>query len=244
MAQAQVRTFPGYGVVYPDGVSGIKVVGTFTQGPLKIVNPDGSVAYTTPAPTIHELFGGGFVYSSGSPVTKREHLEILPGGMRERALKWFDGSGELSVVAKEDIPPLNLDEKQRPEPVYVLSSELPMKKDVIREDLDIQALSGPPPVDFPKIINSVFDAIKDLTNTLREQGKQIVELKKRPKAPRRMAISEAKHGKQSLAMKARWADPVYKAKMTSKGMLAKWKDKGVGENLRDKKRDENGKDAT
>ncbi len=246
MVQAQARSFPGYGVVYPDGVSGIKVVGTFTQGPSKTVNPDGSVAYSTPAPTIHELFGGGFAYASGSPVTNREHLEMLPGGMRTRALEWFDGHGKLSEVAKEDIPPLNLDEKQRPEPVYVLSSNLPVEKDEVTKDLDAQVLKDDkqttPDVD---VLSQILLSIKGIAETVKEQGKQIADLKKHPPAPKRMGRSEAKHGKQSEAMKARWADPVYKAKMTSKGMLAKWKDKGVGENVRDKKRGiEDGEDTT
>ncbi len=209
--QAQVKSFPGYGVVYPDGVSGVKVVGTFTQGPSKTVNPDGSVAYSTPAPTIHELFGGGFAYASGSPVTHREHLEVLPGGMRERALKWFDGHGELSVVAKENVPPLNLNEQQRPEPVYVISSNVeqldePDKKVV--EGLGTQSYENlQSPGMLPKILqnslNSITQSILSLAETVKEQGKQIMELSGQPgKVKHKKFPSD----KRSEMMKARWAE--------------------------------------
>jgi len=203
MVQAQVRSFPGYGVVYPDGVSGIKVVGTFTQGPAKTVNPDGSVVYSTPAPTIHELFGGGFAYASGSPVTHREHLEMLPGGMRERALKWFDGSGELSIVAKEDIPPLNLDEKQRPEPVYVLSSDLPAEKDGVTKELDNVVRNDNP--EAQANLASIAQAISSLATIVKEQGEQIAKLS--ADKPDKKGLS-----KRSRIMKAKWADPEWRAK--------------------------------
>lgn len=221
MVQAQVKQFPGFGVVYPDGVSGIKVIGTFTQGPSKTVNPDGSVAYSTPAPTIHELFGGGFAYASGSPVTNREHLEMLPGGMRTRALEWFDGHGKLSEVAKEDIPPLNLDEKKRPEPVYVLSSELPTATDEVSKDLDKVVHTDQ--TELQSSLASIAQSISVLATVVKEQGKQIADLKKRPPAPKRMARSEAKHGKQSETMKARWANPEFKAKMIAKNPALKKK---------------------
>lgn len=241
--QAQARAFPGYGVVYPDGINGIKVVHTFTQGPSKIFNPDGSIGYTTPPPTIHELFGGGFVYADGSPVSNREHLEILPGKIRDKALLWFDSHGKISSIAQTDIPPLDLDKKERPEPVYVLSSDLPVEKDEVTKDLDKQVAKSEekPALDT---FSQVLVAIASLAETVKEQGKQIANLKKRPPAPKRMPLSEAKHSKQSDAMKARWADPEYKAKMLTKGVLGKWKDKGVGENLRDKKKVEDGKDIT
>lgn len=192
--QAQVRSFPGYGIVYPDGVSGIKVIGTFSQGPSKTVNPDGSVSYSTPAPTIHELFGGGFAYASGESVTKREHLEILPGGMRDRALKWFDGSRELSVVAKEDIPPLNLDEKQRPEPVYVLSSDIPIEN-APPERLTEQS----PKVDTT---TTILAAIASLSDIVRKQGEQIGALQSQPSGVKSKKFSSEK---RSEMMKARWA---------------------------------------
>ena len=205
MVQAQVKQFPGFGVVYPDGVSGIKVVGTFTQGPSKTVNPDGSVAYSTPAPTIHELFGGGFAYASGSPVTNREHLEMLPSGMRGRALEWFDSHGKLSEVAKKDIPPLDLEGKERPEPVYVLSTDLPEEKDAVTVDIKehikkVEKGSGADPM------LQVLSAIKDLSNSIKEQGERIVklELGSNPLRESRKAQSEA--------MKKKWADPEYRKK--------------------------------
>ena len=216
MVQAQVRSFPGYGVVYPDGVSGIKVIGTFTQGPAKTVNSDGSVSYTTPPPTIHELFGGGFAYASGSPVTHREHLEMLPGGMRERALKWFDGSGELSVVAKENVPPLNLDEQKRPEPVYVLSSDLSREKDEVTKSLDkvVQSTESQLVADALASIGvaasqdslaSIAQTISSLATIVQEQGKQITELKESGN------IGKVKHkkfpsDKRSKMMTEKWAE--------------------------------------
>ena len=220
MPQAQIKQFPGYGVIYPDGVSGVKVVGTFTQGPSKTVNPDGSVAYSTPLPTIHELFGGGFAYASGRPVTDRKHLEMLPSGMRGRALEWFDGSGELSVVAKENIPPLNLDEKERPEPVYVLSTDLPTEKDDVTKGLDkiVKDDSGPlfgkiEQVQLQDSLATIASSLSSLAETVKEQGKQIMELKSQPsKAKNKKPSSD----KRSEMMKARWADPEWRAKMKGK----------------------------
>ena len=205
MVQAQVRSFPGYGVVYPDGVSGIKVVGTFTQGPAKTVNPDGSVVYSTPAPTIHELFGGGFAYASGSPVTHREHLEMLPGGMRERALKWFDGHGELSVVAKENVPPLNLDEQKRPEPVYVLSSDLPPATDEVSKGLDevVHTDQKAGQEEIRDSLASIIQSISSLAEIVKEQGKQITELKSQPIEVKRKKFPSDKRSKM---MKERWAE--------------------------------------
>lgn len=214
MPQAQVKQFPGYGVVYPDGVSGVKVVGTFTQGPSKTVNPDGSVAYTTPAPTIHELFGGGFAYASGERVTKREHLEGLPGSMRERALKWFDSHGEISVAAKEDIPPLNLDKKQRPEPIYVLSSDLPPATDEVSKGLDKvvhtdQKTGQAGETELQNSLASIAQAISSLATIVKEQGEQIAKLS--GGKPDKKGLS-----KQSEVMKAKWADPEWRARRGKK----------------------------
>ena len=215
MVQAQaVRAFPGYGIVYPDGKTGIKIVRTFTQGPSKMVNADGSIAYSTPPPTIYELFGGGFAYADGSSVKIREHLEGLPGKMRDRALAWFDGHGKVATIAKEDIPPLDLENKERPEPAFILSNELPsttespITKEEIQQDLDKVSQK-----ELWGNIASIAQSISSLANVVKEQGKQIAELKKHPKAPRRMALSEAKHGKQSETMKAKWADPVKRQAM-------------------------------
>lgn len=207
MPQVQAKQFPGFGIVYPDGVSGIKIVHTFTEGPLKIINPDGSVSYTTPAPTIHELFGGGFAYSSGRPVTDRKHLEMLPAEMREKALKWFDGHGELSAVAKENVPPLNLDEKERPEPVYVLSTDLPTSTDEVTKELD-KIVKGES-IEILNTLGSISQSLSVLSKIVEEQGKQITELtgtKPEPKVSR-----------QSEIMKARWADPEWRARRKKKG---------------------------
>ena len=109
MQRAQVARFPGFGIVYPDGINGIKVVKTFVQGPKKMVQPDGNVEWTTPPPTIHELYGGGFVYASGEPVTDRVHLEsITDMKMRDKALRWFDGDKSISELATQNVPPLKV----------------------------------------------------------------------------------------------------------------------------------------
>jgi hypothetical protein len=200
MPQAQVRQFPGFGVVYPDGISGIKVVRTFTQAPTKIINADGSTSYKTPSPTIHELHGGGFAYADGSPVKIREHLEVLPPNMKEKALAWFDGDKKLAV--QTDIPPLNLDEKERPEPVYVLSSDLPAEKGGVTEELDKK-------VKEIDVFAELLKAVKSIEQTVKEQGEQIVQLKKSPSVPRKL-------GKQSEIMKKKWADPEWRARREAK----------------------------
>lgn len=96
MPQPQTRQHPGFGIVYPGGGdTGIRIIGAFTQAPKKVFNPDGSTSFEAPAPTIYELFGGGFSYADGKPVTKREELiNITDSKMKERALKWFDTHGQ------------------------------------------------------------------------------------------------------------------------------------------------------
>lgn len=211
MAQAQVRAFPGYGIVYPDGVSGIKVVRTFTQGPSKIVNADGSVSFTTPPPTIHELYGGGFAYADGSPVTNREHLEMLPDKMREKAFEWFDGNRGLSVVAKEDVPPLNLDEKTRPEPAFILSSELSSSTDKVSQ------VSETIPGDVPgykSVLESIAQSISSLTEMVKTQGEEIAKMKMERASPAVRKLGN--YSKSSERMKERWANPEFRAKMEGK----------------------------
>jgi len=210
MPQAQAKQFAGYGIVYPDGVSGVKVLRTFTGSGSKIVNPDGSVAYTTPPPTIHELYGGGFVYADGrSPVKIRQHLENLSGDMREKALKWFDESREISPVATDGIPPLNLEEKERPEPTFILSSDLPAEKDEVTSDLN-KAVQD---TELQASLTSIAQAISSLATIVKEQGNQIAELKSQPVGAKRKNFPS---DKRSELMKARWADPEWRAKRKNK----------------------------
>jgi hypothetical protein len=209
MGQVQAKKFPGYGVIYPDGVSGVRIVRTFTGGSSKMVNPDGSVRYTTPPPTIHELFGGGFAYADGSPVKFREHLEALPVEMREKAFKWFDESKELSPIATKDIPPLNLDEKERPEPTFILSSDLPAERDKVTEDLNKLVQN----TELQSSLTSIAQAISSLSTIVKEQGQQIAQLQNQPGEVK----SRKSHpDKRSEMMKARWADPEWRAKMKVK----------------------------
>lgn len=210
--QAQVRAFPGYGIVYPDGVSGIKVVRTFTQGPSKIVNADGSVSFTIPPPTIHELYGGGFSYADGSLVTNREHLEGLPVNMKERALEWFDGNRGLSVVAKEDVPPLNLDEKIRPEPAFILSSELSSSTDEIRKVEE--QLIPQSSLNEVSLLDKLVQSITSLTEMVKTQGEEIAKMKMASASPAVRKLGN--YSKSSERMKARWADPEFRAKMEGK----------------------------
>ena len=249
MAQVQQQTkqSPRFGIVYLEGgKSGLKVVHTYTEAPKKIINPDGSREYGPPSPTIHELFGGGFAYADGSPVIIREHLErICNPKMRDRGLAWFDGKAKLSETATKDIPPLANKEdppdSSQPRGLYVLSTDLPGEKDEVTEGLNKQVTEA-------EVVNNSFAAIMQSLDTIMhridKQDMQIAEIKKRPPAPKRMAMSQAKHSKQSETMRKRWADPEYKGKMLSKmGTFTKWKDKGVGENRRDKE-NLNGEDAT
>jgi hypothetical protein len=210
MGQAQVSRFPGFGIIYPDGVNGIKVVRTYTQGPSKVVNPDGSVGYTTPPPTILELFGGGFAYADGSPVNDRLHLEMMSDvKMRERALIWFDSHGKVSTIATEDVPPLDLEHKERPEPVYVLSSDLPTEQDAVTADVNehirkVEKGSGIDPM------LQVLEGIKNLTSLVKAQDDRIGKLEAgtNPMRESRKAQSEK--------MKAKWADPAYREKVLGK----------------------------
>jgi hypothetical protein len=200
MQQAQVARFPGFGIIYPDGRNGIRVVKTFVQGPKKMVQPDGSVEWTTPPPTIHELYGGGFVYASVEPVIDRAHLEsITDPKMRVRALAWFDGDKKLSEVATKDVPPLASDEereKKKPEPLYVISTDM--------------APEGAPEKVDP--LSKILSAISGIAETVKKQGEQIAELQKTPLAtidPQKIVAQRQRKGE---AMKAKWADPEFRAR--------------------------------
>ncbi len=211
-AQAQVKQFPGYGVVYPsgDGITGLKVIRTFTGSGKRVYNPDGSVTWTIPPATIHELYGGGFSYADGNPVTMREHLESIGDvSMRERALQWFDGQGKISPEATANIPPLDLEHQQRPEPVYVVSSDI-QEKDIVTTELTQQVQATQTTSEFTQILT----AITELANIVKGQGEDIEKLKSTPPA---IVVQKEKpvrllNKKMSEVQKARWADPEYRAK--------------------------------
>lgn len=205
MPQAQVARFPGFGVVYPDGINGIKIIRTYVQAPKKIIQSDGSVEYTTPPPTIYELYGGGFAYASGEPVTDRGHLESIGDPkMRDRALKWFDGHGELSKVAKEGIPQFDAEalEKKKPEPVYVISSDMG-HLDEPEKQVNEQP-KGPMPMGADHL-SQVLSAISSLAETVKAQGTQISDLQKASHPTPDMVKISAARKHQSESMKARWA---------------------------------------
>lgn len=194
MSQPQTRQFPGYGIISPDGVTGIKVVKTFTQGPSKTVNPDGSVSYSTPPPTIHELFGGGFCYANGSPVTNREHLELISDPkMRERAIQWYETHGK--AIAPSDIV-IKEGESERPEPAFILSNQLP-----IEEEHEVVKVVE----EREKNQDESPQTIAELKEIIQKQSEQIAKLL----TPAKME-GDKKLSKQSEIMKAKWADPEWR----------------------------------
>jgi len=203
MPQAQSKSFPGYGVVYPGGGNrGIKVVKTFTQGQRKMVNPDGSISYDTPPPTIHELHGGGFCYADGRPVTNRQHLEnITVPDMKERALVWFEKHGQAispsDIVMKEEV------EKGRPEPDFIRSDEIPQETDEVTEKLNDQMQNS---------LSAIAQSIQALTNMVKNQDERLAKLETSPQ-PEPEKKPKNLRSRQSEKMKAKWADPEYKAKM-------------------------------
>ena len=213
MPQAQHKAFPGYGVVYPDGVRGIKVVGTFTDGAKKTIHPGGSVSYSAPSPVIHELYGGGFCYADGNAVTNREHLEAITDlKMKERGLEWFDTHGKVIVSPQDDIPPLDQDGKVRPEPAFILSNQLPEETDEVTKSINeqVQAKS--------ETDNAVMKAITDLATMVKQQGEEIAKLKVGPAPepkPEKKPRGE-KNVKQAEIMKARWADPAFRERMAKR----------------------------
>lgn len=203
---AEVKRFPGYGIVYPDGVTGLKVVKTYTEAPKRIFNPDGSVSYTTPPPVIHEVFGGGFAYADGSPVTARKHLEnITDLKMKDRALMWFDRGGEVSTEAKIGIPVRDPDAKQEPpETVFVVSSDFPEK--------EIKPTNFQPEEALPELTKSeaemIREAVRGMLEAIMKQGEDIKTLKK--------AVHPRKNAGASARLKNKWKDPEYRAKMLKK----------------------------
>jgi len=145
-------------------------------------------------------------------VDDRMHLEMISDiKMRDRALEWFDGNRKLSEIAKEDIPPLNLDEKQRPEPVYVLSRDVPNLDEPSKKVHEGIGFKGyeelQSPDMLPKILQNSLDSITQsilsLADTVKEQGKQIVELSGQLSKTKSKKFPS---GKRSEMMKARWAE--------------------------------------
>lgn len=205
MPQVQERKFPGYGVVYPGGgVTGIKVVKTFTQAPKKIINADGSVSYNTPSPTVHELHGGGFCYADGKPVTHREHLEnITEIKMRERGLQWYEMHGK--AIAPSDVV-IKEGEMERPEPDYILSNQ-------IIGETEVQEKVAEKPDEIKDNLASIAQSISSLATLVKKQGEEIAELKTVPVIPSK----NKKRGIQSQTMKDKWADPVFRKKMMNRG---------------------------
>lgn len=173
MVQVAHKTFQGFGVIYPDGARGIKVVKTFTKGSTKTVNPDGSVSYSTPPPTVHELYGGGFSYAAGTPVTNRVHLEgIDDPKMRERALKWYDTHGSAmappEVVVKEGEP-------ERPEPAYILSNQVSPDGTITQEIKEGVITPELSPIEA--LLTSLASSVASLGETIKKQGEELAIVK-------------------------------------------------------------------
>lgn len=195
--------YPGYGIIYPQkSKKGLKVVRVWTDGPKRIRHADGSVEMLEPAPTIYELVGGAFCYSSGQIVNKRNHLENLPEAMRDKALAWFDA--ENTAIPKEAIvnapPPKEL---KPPEPNWVRSDERP---DII------EAIGGEEvgETNIEKVddrLDKVLGAISNLTTAVLSQGERIAKLEVLPK---KLGMA---HKKQSATLKERWKDPAFRERM-------------------------------
>ncbi len=202
MAQEQVvdkrfekRAFPGYGVVFPDGRTPLKVKHTYTEGPTKIHNMDGTTEFTVSPPTIHELVEGGFSYADGSPVTLREHLEKLPRPMRDRALQWFDNKdnpasdGSLGVV-EEKTPMKDFYDSH---PDIILSTEIePQGSPVKAEIVVVQD-------EMKRSIKAIEDAVLSLSEMMKSQRQEIETLKATPRPapiPRKRSRGDkrARHG--------------------------------------------------
>jgi hypothetical protein len=195
--QEHVPKFPGYGVVYPEGTDkGLKVKKTFTDGGEKIRHQDGSVTYGIPKPTVHELVGGVFAYASGQPVTKREDLERLPEGMKERALKWFDSKNlVIPAVAVVDKPPEGV-QPERPEPAWVVSSSSTMIDASGKPIVGVVEPAKVPISDDPiiKALREVSDVVSGLSAILTKQGEDIEMMKKGVKLPGKRGRRGSKKG--------------------------------------------------
>jgi hypothetical protein len=227
MPQQQSKGFTGYGVVYPDpskGSRGLKVIHTFTRGSTRIHHPDGSVSHTVPPPVIHELYGGGFCYQSGKPVDKRKDLEEIDSpDMKERALKWFDESRQVTV--DENAPTYDPNKKAEPQPDYIISSEVPLETletgQMVQQPTYQRKIEEPNEVgdllrsissnigNLVNTVNTQAKAMVDLTKTVKAQGQEIENIKMTPTM--RMA-----HKKQGETMREKWKDPEYRAKMSEK----------------------------
>ena len=241
MAQAKVQG-KGFGILYPDGVTGIKVVHTFTEAPKKIINPDGSYTHTTPPPTIHELYAGmGFVYASGERVSDRKHLEnIADPDMKARALDWYDKHGKVIIdevierpesierpepafIASDQVPPEVLETGQMPhgqmaqQPTYKRRSE-----EAIEQPNEVADLLRSISTNLTGLVNTVGEhgkQMSELTKTVKHQQEDIKELKKYPMTKER--IAGIAHKKQGEVMKKKWQDPEFKAKMRERMVRGK-----------------------
>ncbi len=177
------KKFPGYGIVYTDGVKGIKVVKTFTEGSKRIVEADGSRSFTTPPPVIHELVGGSFCYADGRLVADRTHLERLPEQMRVKALTWFDSKKSVEIpkeatVLKEGDAP-----KESPEPTWVVSATLPLMDEASKAQ-SVEPAKVPVSDDpIIKALKEVSEVVTGLSAILAKQGEDIEMMKKGVKPP-------------------------------------------------------------
>lgn len=200
--------FLGYGIVYPEGTSkGLKVVNAWTDGGKKIRHSDGSVEFLQPMPSIFELFGGAFCYASGDTIKKREHLEPLPEGMRERALAWFDKM-QLAIPKDAIVDAPTPAKKGEPEPNWIRSDErkdlLDLDKDKVERVIESQKLEAENTIE--KGLSAIIEKLESLDATVRSQGDEIAKLKITP-------VIRLGRKNQSEAMKAKWANPEYRAKM-------------------------------
>ena len=210
MPQVQQKAFPGFGIIYPGGGSmGLKVVKTFTQGSTKIHNSDGSVSFSTPPPTIHELFGGGFAYADGNPVTNRDHLELITDAkMKERALRWFDSHGK-AITPEDIVMKPEGDEPERPQPAYILSNQLPEgtleqgTADIPREEV---APTTPLPPPSGSDMSLIAKGLFELMDVVKKQGEEIAKLQT-------AKVSENWRAKQGNTMANKWHDPEFRKKM-------------------------------
>lgn len=184
MVRQLAKEAPKYGVVYPNKKGGIKIIHAFTDAPKKIIEPDGSVSYTKPAPTIYELYGGGFTYSNGTPVTKRGDLESISSiKMRERALSWFDKGAEISNDISS-VPAFDPDNLKRPEPIYNVSTGIqedgsPAKFIEERKNDFVEPEDKKPEIPSQSEMTSVVaQVIASLNDTLQAQNRKIESLHK------------------------------------------------------------------